>query len=149
MSPIVDCAADALISIHPRHVSNMLSGKKKVEIRRRSFWLPENTRLWIYATKPLATILCTATVRGVVTKPPGTIWNRFRDDICVSLAEYKQYSYSCSRICAIILEDIREICSTIDLGKLRAIDSSFHPPQQYKRLMKSDPVLLALEHLSR
>ena len=54
MDAITEFTHDLLVSLHPRHASNILSGEKTVELRRR---FPEqHTRgalALIYSTKPV------------------------------------------------------------------------------------------------
>ena len=48
--------SDAIISIKPRHVDNILSGNKTVELRTRSINLPSGSRLWVYTTLPVGKV---------------------------------------------------------------------------------------------
>jgi predicted transcriptional regulator len=58
MDAIPDFTRDLLVSLHPRHASNILSGEKTVELRRR---FPERhmrgALALIYSTSPVQAIV--------------------------------------------------------------------------------------------
>ena len=65
---------DAIISIKPRHVENILSGKKTVELRTRGLNLPEGSRLWIYTTLPVGKVMLFAEIDFIDRRLPTEIW---------------------------------------------------------------------------
>ena len=50
----------AIISLKPRYVELILSGKKTVELRNRVVRMDPGTVIWIYATRPVGGIVALA-----------------------------------------------------------------------------------------
>ena len=67
MDAIPEFTRDLLVSLHPRHASNILSGEKTVELRRR---FPEQhmrgALALIYSTTPVQAIVGVARIRHVL-----------------------------------------------------------------------------------
>ena len=108
-----------LISIHPRHVQNIIKGTKDHEFR--NYELP-TTKLWIYTTQPEATIQY-----KIITKPPtkqpqqiapGGVGN----DAFNKQDKSAQYAHP--------IQEIYELQQPIPLKELRA-KHAVTPPQKY------------------
>lgn len=65
-----------LISIHPHHAEAILSGIKKVELRRVPI-REEFEFLALYATAPVKGIVGFCRVSRVVSAPPSLLWEEF------------------------------------------------------------------------
>jgi hypothetical protein len=55
-----------LVSLEPRHAENILEGRKRVELRRRTMSVTIGSTVWMYAKLPV-----------------GSIWRRYGDSIMV------------------------------------------------------------------
>jgi predicted transcriptional regulator len=90
MDAIPEFTRDLLVSVHPRHASNILTGEKTVELRRR---FPEKrTRgasALIYSTTPVQAIVGVARIKHVL-KLPG-IWKEYGAAARVSKSEVEAY----------------------------------------------------------
>jgi predicted transcriptional regulator len=119
---------DAIISIRPRFAEAILTGQKSVELRRRVPDLCIGTRLWIYATRPMAAVIGSVIVSEVHKGTPATIWKDFSAVAAITKFEYESYFDGSSEAVAIELQDA-ERNNPIHIEVLRNIWEGFHPPQ--------------------
>ena len=68
---------DAIISIKPRHVKNILTGAKTVELRTRTIKMPKGSRLWVYSTLPVGKVEIFAEIDFVEILPPKKMWTKY------------------------------------------------------------------------
>jgi predicted transcriptional regulator len=105
MDAIPEFTRDLLVSLHPRHALNILTGEKTVELRRR---FPErHTRgalVLIYSTAPVQAIVGVARIKHVLKLPVSRIWKEYRADACVSKAEIDAYFWGLREGYVILLE---------------------------------------------
>ncbi|PCK01968.1 MAG: hypothetical protein COA42_22500 [Alteromonadaceae bacterium] len=126
--------SNALISIKPKHVANIISGKKTVELRTRSLNLPTGSKLWIYSTLPTGKVEVSTTIAFIETKPPAYIWKKHKDQICISKSEFDDYTNGRSQVTVIGLSDVKLVKKDLCLKTLRTFDTSFTPPQFFMKL---------------
>lgn len=125
---------DAIISIKPRHVENILSGYKTVELRTRSISLPAESRLWIYATLPVGKVKLSAEIGFVDVLSPNEIWSKHGKSICISKEEFDEYTRGRDLVSAIGLKNVRPLDRAICLDTMREYEENFQPPQFFSRL---------------
>jgi len=126
--------SDILISLHPRHCDNVVSGRKTVELRRRKMAVQPGTRVWIYSTHPRARVEASAIVEGVFSGSHDELWNTFGDKVAVSRYEFDHYFAETVDAHAIVLREVAPLKRSIKLKELRRKLDGFHPPQFFKRL---------------
>ncbi|KAK3903632.1 hypothetical protein C8A05DRAFT_14404 [Staphylotrichum tortipilum] len=86
------CRTDILISIHPRHVANIVARVKNHEFRK--YLLPSDVcRLWIYETRPASAVAYVATISpgkrpGEICDPSGLRNDGFDEGRLENLAKY-------------------------------------------------------------
>lgn len=134
-------AENILISVHPRHVDNMVSGTKTVELRRRPLKLASGCRVWIYCTLPRGSVEAVGTVAEVVVASPSAIWRDYGKQCGITKAEFDAYYEGASTAYVIVFSSIKKLPSTFALGEIRRHLASFQPPQFFKRLLAGGPEL--------
>lgn len=134
-------AENILISVHPRHVDNMVSGTKTVELRRRPLKLASGCRVWIYCTLPRGSVEAVGTVAEVVAASPSAIWRDYRKQCGITKAEFDAYYEGASTAYVIVFSSIKKLPLTFALGEIRHHLASFQPPQFFKRLLAGGPEL--------
>jgi predicted transcriptional regulator len=132
---------DILISVEKRYVNRMLSGQKRVELRRRAIRVVPGTRVWIYSKVPHGNVEAVAIVENVVHASPTRIWRDYGHCTGITRSEFDRYFQGSKTACAIILRQIRRITPVLALGQIRSLLSSFHPPQFFKKLREGGPEL--------
>lgn len=126
--------SDAIISIKPRHVDNILSGNKTVELRTRSINLPSGSRLWVYTTLPVGKVEMSTEIDFVEVLPPSAIWKKYGKDICITKVEFDEYTNGRDLVAAIGLKNIQPLNRNICLETMRKYEENFQPPQFFSRL---------------
>lgn len=139
-------AADAIISIHPEYAAAILDGTKTIELRRRIPSLGKGTRLWIYATRPMAAVVGVAIIADVSRAHPRTIWQKHRNGTGVDYASFAEYFAGATEAVAILLAAVKQV-HPVTLGELRRVRAGFHPPQVLVRLTSTEAK--ALEKLAK
>src|SRR6266849_625501 len=74
-------AEDLLLSVRPQHMRSILSGKKRIELRRKfsTKWLGHVVNL--YASGPVMQMMGQARVSRIVFKAPESIWMESKEEI--------------------------------------------------------------------
>lgn len=137
-----------LISLEPRHASNIYDGAKRVEFRRRQMHVSPGTEVYIYEKMPVGAITGRAIVKEVNIGTPTQLWRRYGPVSGLEKAEFFSYFAGIEFGCAIVLENAQPLRSAIGLSSLRAKLSAFHPPQFYLRLSDNHGLLRILRSSS-
>lgn len=125
---------DAIISIKPKYVESILSGRKTVELRTRSVSLPLGSRLWVYTTLPVGRVKLSAEIDFVEALHPKVIWAKYGKNICITKKEFDSYTKGRDLVSAIGLRNVRPLAREICLGTMREYEENFQPPQFIARL---------------
>jgi predicted transcriptional regulator len=125
---------DAIISIKPRHVENILSGCKTVELRTRSINLPIGSRLWVYTTLPVGKVRLSMEIEFIDALSPSKIWKKYGEKICISKKEFDAYTKDRDLVSAIGLKNIFPLDQDICLETMREYEHNFQPPQFISKL---------------
>lgn len=127
-------SADILISLKPKHAAHIFSGEKTVELRKRKPNVEPGTKIWIYATAPIAAIKGCARLERIITAAPHTIWRSFGHETGISKNEFDDYFWDCSVAHALILSEITALKRPLLLKRMRELVRGFQPPQFFCRL---------------
>ncbi|WP_411736503.1 ASCH domain-containing protein [Pseudomonas aeruginosa] len=125
---------DAIISIRPKHVNNILSGKKTVELRVKAMNLPVGSRLWVYTTLPVGKVEVSTEIDFVESLPPKEMWRKYGKSICISKKEFDEYTEARDSVVAIGLRNVKQLDREICLATLRKYERGFQPPQFFSKL---------------
>jgi len=129
------CETKVLMSIKPENADKILTGKKKVEIRRRFSKKWTGCRISLYASTPKCSVVGDAFVREVVQDDPDLIWQIFGEQIGCTRGQFERYAHAADKLYAIILEDVVPYDQTISLHDIsQALGTRIHPPQNYSIL---------------
>ena len=134
---------DAIISIKPRHVKNILAGAKTVELRTRAIKLPAGSRLWIYSTLPVGKVEIFVEIDFVEILPPKKMWRKYNRDICVSKSEYNDYTKNRQLVSARGLKNVSTLKKGIRLETMRSYERDFQPPQFFSKLYQDRAIYSA------
>lgn len=126
---------DAIISIKPKHVENILSGNKTVELRTRSISLPAGSILWVYTTLPVGKVKLSAEIDFVEALHPKVIWTKYGKSICITKEEFDDYTKGRDLVVAIGLKNVQPLEKELCLESMREYEKSFQPPQFISRLL--------------
>lgn len=128
-----------LLSVSPLYADMIISGGKKVEVRRRFSQRWTGTKVNIYATSPWMAIVGEANIEKVVESDPKTIWEQFGADIGSSKEEFDSYCEGVDKVSAILLSEVRPFHSGISLEELRKfLGKKLMPPQSFSNLANNE-----------
>ena len=134
-----------LVSLKQRYADDILAGVKTIELRRRSMNVCAGETMWIYATRPLGSVVGRATVQGVNVLSPQTLWRKFGHRTGLSRSEFFDYFEGAQTGTAIELRDVMKLEKAVSLESLRQRSFNFQPPQFFARLENENPVLRLLQ----
>lgn len=86
---VIDKTNTALISIHPEHVNNILSGQKSFEYRKKAS--KKIKQIAIYATSPVMKIVALADIEDVISGTPNSVWHQTKGGAGISSPFFKEY----------------------------------------------------------
>lgn len=119
-----------LISIKPKYVREILSGKKKYEYRKRIF-TRNIDKVYIYSTSPERKIVGYFKYSGYIKDTPEKIWDNTNEFSGIDEESYYQYFSKSSFAYAIKIERIYLFETPIDPKQKF---EKFTPPQSYMYL---------------
>jgi predicted transcriptional regulator len=125
---------EILISIKPKYVDLILSGRKTVELRRQSMRIPPRTRLLLYASSPRRAVVGEARVSFREDLCVEEIWARHGAAAAVSRDELDAYYARASHGVVLGLAEVRRYPASLSLHSLRDARKGFRPPQSYMRV---------------
>lgn len=122
-----------LLSIHPQYAELILSGTKRVELRRRIDAKITGCQMLIYATLPVGAVVGRAVVSSVRHLPIPELWSEFGSSAAVPRADFFSYYSGLTHGYAVELSSVHRYFSPVPLGDLRRIHG-VSPPQSYRFL---------------
>lgn len=123
---------EVLISIKPKYIDLILSGRKTVELRKRSRITP-GTRLILYASSPRCAVVGEALVSFREELTIDTLWTKHGEAAGVGKEELDGYYADAPTGVALGLTDVFRYQEDIPLSSLRDAKRGFQPPQSYMR----------------
>lgn len=133
-----------LISLEDRHATRILDGTKTVELRRRPMHVAIGAVVWIYVKMPLGSVVGCATVTGLHTLAPGTLWDRFGAVSGLQQHEFFEYFSGLPKAFAMELSKPTRLATPVSLTTLREVAKGFHPPQFFVNVASDGPLLRAM-----
>lgn len=118
-----------LISIQPRHAAAIMSGHKRVELRRRP---PKSLPpvVVIYGSGGERSVVGTARLRAIHTGTPDEIWAKFGSVAAVTRDEFDTYFAGCYEASALELTSAEPAAERLPLRDLRSL--GLEPPQSWR-----------------
>lgn len=121
-----------LMSIKSEYAKKIVSGTKRVEIRRQFSKKWSGSRVSIYASGIERSIVGEVSIKNVVIDKPNNIWEKFHNQIGCSKKEFDKYTESKSEIYAVELEDAIPYEKTVSLQEASSLaKKKLCPPQNY------------------
>lgn len=80
-----------LMSIKPKYVDEILSGKKKYEYRRIKAKRPNIDKIIIYCTAPVMRVVAEVEVLEIIENNPEIVWKKTKSHAGISKKKYDEY----------------------------------------------------------
>ncbi|MCA1955500.1 ASCH domain-containing protein [Zymomonas sp.] len=136
MTDILD-RKEAVISLWPEFAEAIVSGKKTVEFRRRIPLPALSARIWIYAMRPVKSVIGFAYLEAIVQGDVNTLWRQYGCQTFLSEQQYRDCLEGIEKATAFLLRDHQRIRS-VNLDQLKEIRPNFQPPQSLTWLRKEE-----------
>lgn len=98
----------ALISIKPKYVSEIISGRKKYEFRK-SIFKKDVEKVYVYSSSPQRQIVGYFKIKRIIHKHPMELWNTTKEFSGIKKKEFKEYYGNRSLGYAIEIEEFIEL----------------------------------------
>jgi predicted transcriptional regulator len=112
-----------------------------IELQQSDALRNTSTTVWIYVKMPVGSIVGCATVTGLHTLAPSTLWRRFGTVSGLKRHEFFEYFSGLPKAFALGLSEPTQLASPIPLSKLRDMAGGFHPPQFFANVASDGPLL--------
>ena len=128
---------DVLFSIKPKFVRLILSGEKKVELRRRQpRHIDKGSIVYIWETSPAKRLVGTVRVESVKQYTLERLWKTVARNAHVNRAEFDRYFAGSAFGVAVFISSPREFTHKVTLSTLRK-RRLFLPPQSFRYVSPS------------
>ena len=113
----------------------ILSGEKKVEVRRMFSKKWKSSKVTIYVSGRERSLVGEALIKDVIFDKPENVWERFSDQIGCAKEEFDKYTASKNKVYAIVLEDAVPYQKSISIKEVSSLmKENLRPPQNYCNL---------------
>jgi predicted transcriptional regulator len=119
------------ISVKPEFADKIVRREKSIELRKIKPHVNPGDYIIIYASSPVKSVVGFGIIKNIIEKTPRTMWQEHSGSLGIDKKRFDEYYAGKKRAIGIEIYNIKKI-KPIPLGKLRMIDSSFHPPQIYR-----------------
>jgi predicted transcriptional regulator/N-acetylglutamate synthase-like GNAT family acetyltransferase len=143
---------DLVFSIKPTFAKKIVSGEKRVEIRRKFSNKWEGATALIYASSPLRQFVGEAVINRVITKSPREIWVEWENELGCSYEEFSSYCEGAIEVSAVIFSEVHRFKVPILHSHMeKLVQRDLKPPQSYCAVDKNSvwPTALSLSYLLR
>ena len=132
---------ELVLSIKPEFVKTILTGEKRVEIRRkfRKKWIGH--RISLYASAPIRALVGEALIKNVVKGKPENIWRNLNFELGCSKEDFDNYTAGADQVYAIILSEVRPYRENLPISQISHLinKEELKPPQSYLAIENSKP----------
>jgi predicted transcriptional regulator len=118
---------NALLSIKPKYIDEIIAGRKKYEFRKTAF-KKEVKEVWIYASSPEKRLVGAFVIGSVVEDTPGNLWKTFKSAAGIKKSEFFQYYEGTKIGYAIEIEDLMLFANPVEP---EVVFPNFIPPQSF------------------
>lgn len=120
-----------VLSVHPRHVARILSGRKTIELRRTRPQVLPGQPIALYSTTPESALVAVVKVaRLEVATPDALRSDELLEAAQISADEYDAYFRGADRAVALHLRDVAPLRNRVALSQIRERRQYF-PPQTW------------------
>ncbi|MCH8837464.1 MAG: ASCH domain-containing protein [Candidatus Marinimicrobia bacterium] len=128
-----------LMSIKPKYAERIISGEKRVELRRRRpSKIGEGSIVLLYVSDPVQSITGAFCVDYIIEKPTGQLWKLVKDTASVTRDEFEKYFTGTLVGVGIFFSKFVLFPEPIMLHTFSKDNMPFHPPQGFRYISIDD-----------
>lgn len=133
---------ELILAIKPKFLEKILTGEKKVEIRRKfaKKWIGH--KISLYASTPIRALVGEALIKNVVKGNPESIWRNLNFEIGCTKEDFDNYTAGADQVYAIILSEVRPYRENLPISQISHLvnkDKELKPPQSYLAIENNKP----------
>lgn len=117
-----------LLSIKPKYIEQIVSGKKKYEFRKETFKERHSNQIIVYSSSPVKKIVGTFKIGKIIENTPKKLWEQLADSAGIIEEEFFEYFNKKNKGYAIEIIDFVSFDEPIDP---KSLDPNFVAPQSY------------------
>jgi|LGVD01.1.fsa_nt_gb type I restriction enzyme S subunit len=118
---------NVLLSVKPKYVDEMISGRKKYEFRKSIFKRENIEKMFIYSSSPIKKIIAIVDIDGILSDSPQKLWEQCHKEAGISESDFFSYFKNSDVGYAIKISNVLEFPTPVD----PYIDENFRPPQSF------------------
>ncbi len=118
---------NALLSIKPKYVEEIVEGNKKIEFRKTIF-SRQVKEVWIYASSPIKKIVAVFSPGGIIEDSPKSLWRKYKYISGMKEEDFINYFYGKDVGYAVEIDALRVFKKAFEPNE---IIREFTPPQSY------------------
>lgn len=117
-----------LLSIKPKYIEQIISGKKKYEFRKETFKERHSNEIIVYSSSPMKRIVGKFKIGKIIEDTPKRLWEKFEDSAGIIEEDFFEYFNGKTKGFAIEIVDFVLFDEPIDP---KSLDPDFVAPQSY------------------
>lgn len=130
-----------LLSIRPRYGNLILSGEKRFELRRTSPNVQPGQWVLLYFSAPQMRLAGAFEIAEVLRQSPSEVWPRVKGVCGLSRREFEDYFDGAEQACALRVSRVIRFHRAQSLESLRRKWPGFRPPQAFRYVPSSNPIV--------
>lgn len=119
----------AILSIKPEYSSQIISGRKTIELRHTTLNLKKGDFVIVYESAPKQSLGFWFKIAATEVLPVNEMWARYQDRLGIDFESYSAYFDGCEDAAGIHVGEINKLVPPIPLAKIREFVYDFVPPQ--------------------
>lgn len=120
-----------VLSLHPRYTQQIMTGEKKVELRRIRPQIEPGHLILLYTISPIQAIEGILKVSRIEKKPLKDLFQEVKEISGTTKKEFFSYFQGKNEGVAIYFQDVYPFTSPLSLKEIKKNNLSFHPPQGF------------------
>lgn len=133
----MDTSTSVILSIKPEYAKAIMSGKKKVEFRKKIFKRPVN-KVFVYSSSPIKKIIGFFTIESIVEDTPLHLWTKFNEVGGINYNDFFDYFNEVEKGFSILIKEYKKFEKGIDPADFF---ENFCAPQSYIYLEENSELL--------
>ena len=119
---------NVILSIRPTFCQSIFEGKKVYEYRKRVFKHTDIDRVYIYASKPISSIVGYFTIKHIICESPSIVWDMTHKQGGITKKLFNDYFKGHKLAHAIEIDEVVKFNTPIDPME---VIKDFTPPQNF------------------
>ena len=139
----MDTLTSVILSIKPEYAKAIMSGKKRVEFRRKIFKRPVN-KVYVYSSSPVKKIIGFFIIDSIIEDSPLRLWAQFKEIGGINEKDFFNYFNEVEKGFSILIKEYKKFGRGIDPADFF---ETFCAPQSYIYLEENSELLNAAQIL--